>query len=62
MTEIRDRLERAEWLQSGPLARLLALLNRDGEEARVVGGAVRNALLNQAIGEIGRASCRERVS
>jgi poly(A) polymerase len=52
VTEIRDRLERAEWLQSGPLARLLALLNRDGEEARVVGGAVRNALLNQAIGEI----------
>ena len=52
MTEIPDRLHRAEWLQKGPLARLLALLNRDGEEARVVGGAVRNALLNEAIGEI----------
>ena len=30
---------------SGPAARVLALLNGDGEEARVVGGAVRNALL-----------------
>ena len=47
-----DRLKNAEWLQKGPLARLLALLNRDGEEARVVGGAVRNALLDQPIGEI----------
>ena len=52
MTPIPDRLERADWLQTGPLARLLAVLNREGEEARVVGGAVRNALLNEAIGEI----------
>ena len=35
----------APWLRSGPAARVLALLNGDGEEARVVGGAVRNALL-----------------
>ncbi len=34
------------------VARLLALLNRDGEEARVVGGAVRNALLGLPVGEI----------
>jgi poly(A) polymerase len=42
----------APWLKEGPLKRLLALLDRDGEEARVVGGAVRNALLGQPIGEI----------
>jgi poly(A) polymerase len=34
------------------VAALLALLNRDGEEARVVGGAVRNALLGQPHGDI----------
>ena len=36
----------APWLKSGPTARVLGLLNGDGEEARVVGGAVRNALLH----------------
>ena len=40
------------WLRDGALARLLAVLDRDGEEARVVGGAVRNALLGEPIGEI----------
>jgi len=44
-------LAQASWLGEGPLARLLATLNRDGEEARVVGGAVRNALLGEPIGE-----------
>jgi len=33
-------------------ARVLALLNGDGEEARVVGGAVRNALLKIPTGDI----------
>jgi poly(A) polymerase len=46
------RLGDAAWLQTGAVARLLALLNRDGEEARAVGGAVRNALLNLAVEEI----------
>lgn len=40
------------WLTSGPAARVLALLNSGGEEARVVGGAVRNALLRLPIGDI----------
>ena len=44
MSEARV-LSDAPWLRSGPAARVLALLNGDGEEARVVGGAVRNALL-----------------
>ncbi len=33
------------------LGRVLALLNGDGEEARLVGGAVRNALLGRAISD-----------
>jgi poly(A) polymerase len=42
----------APWLRQGPLARLLGVLDRDGEEARVVGGAVRNALLALPPGDI----------
>jgi poly(A) polymerase len=45
------RLE-AAWLGEGALARCLAVLDRDGEEARVVGGAVRNALIGEPIGDI----------
>jgi|RhiMethySRZTD1v2_1073278.scaffolds.fasta_scaffold38690_4 poly(A) polymerase len=45
------RLE-ADWLRTGELARILALLDSDGEEARVVGGAVRNALLHEPLGDI----------
>ena len=45
-------LRDAPWLTSGPAARLLALLNADGEEARIVGGAVRNALMDLPVGEI----------
>jgi poly(A) polymerase len=41
----------APWLRQGAVARLLALLNRDGEEARVVGGAVRNTLLRLPVAE-----------
>ncbi|PSC06851.1 CCA tRNA nucleotidyltransferase [Alsobacter soli] len=39
-------------LERPELQRLLAALNRDGEEARVVGGAVRNALLGLPPGDI----------
>lgn len=42
----------ARWLHEGPAARVLQLLNGDGEEARVVGGAVRNALLDRPIGDV----------
>src|SRR3954454_2759462 len=48
----RRVLDDAPWLRSGPAARVLGLLNGDGEEARVVGGSVRNALLGIPIGEI----------
>jgi poly(A) polymerase len=42
----------APWLTAGGTARVLQLLNADGEEARVVGGAVRNALLKLPPGDI----------
>ncbi|MCK1737744.1 CCA tRNA nucleotidyltransferase [Bradyrhizobium sp. 138] len=42
----------APWLIAGGTARVLQLLNADGEEARVVGGAVRNALLGLVPGDI----------
>jgi poly(A) polymerase len=45
-------LRDAPWLGSGPANRVLDLLDRDGEQARVVGGAVRNALLNIPVGDI----------
>jgi poly(A) polymerase len=47
-----DRRLQATWLNEGGLPRLLAVLDRDGEEARAVGGAVRNALLGMPVGEI----------
>jgi poly(A) polymerase len=51
MTEARV-LADAPWLTSGPAGRVLALLNGDGEEARVIGGAVRNALLKLPVADI----------
>ena len=45
-------LAHASWLTAGGTARVLALLGADGEEARVVGGAVRNALLGLQPGDI----------
>jgi poly(A) polymerase len=39
-------------LNKPPLARVLAMLDCDGEEARVVGGAVRNALMGLPVGEV----------
>ncbi len=51
MTDARV-LDNAPWLKSGPTARVLKLLNGNGEEARVVGGAVRNALLKIPLGDV----------
>jgi poly(A) polymerase len=45
-------LANAPWLTSGPTARVLKLLDGNGEAARVVGGAVRNALLGIPIGDV----------
>ena len=42
----------APWLTSGPTSHVLKLLNGGGEEARVVGGAVRNALLGIPVSDV----------
>jgi poly(A) polymerase len=47
-----QRLQNADWLTRGSLVRLLGILSTDGEEARVAGGAVRNALMNLPPGDI----------
>ncbi len=46
------KIDKAAWLNEGPLPELLAVLDGQGEEARVVGGAVRNALLDLPAQEI----------
>jgi poly(A) polymerase len=46
------RLNHAAWLTAGAVARLLDVLDRDGEEARTVGGAVRNTLIGVPVHEI----------
>ena len=51
MTEATRRLD-LPWLREAPLADLLAALDRDREQARVVGGAVRNALIGEPLGDI----------
>ncbi|WP_378949397.1 CCA tRNA nucleotidyltransferase [Mesorhizobium sp. ANAO-SY3R2] len=42
----------ASWLDDPQLQALLAALNADGEEARIAGGAVRNALLGQPVADV----------
>ncbi|HEV3372205.1 MAG TPA: CCA tRNA nucleotidyltransferase [Xanthobacteraceae bacterium] len=51
MTAAPQRLD-ADWLREDALATLLALLDSDGQEARVVGGAVRNTLLGYPVGDV----------
>lgn len=48
--------DRASWLCSKPLQALFAALNRDGGEVRVVGGAVRNALLGTKVSDVDLAT------
>ncbi|MDG4907185.1 CCA tRNA nucleotidyltransferase [Mesorhizobium sp. WSM4898] len=43
---------RADWLGQKHLQKLLAALKEGGEEARVAGGAVRNALIGQPVADI----------
>jgi poly(A) polymerase len=46
------RLPDAGWLRAPALARALSILNGGGEEARVVGGAARNALMGLPLSDI----------
>jgi poly(A) polymerase len=59
MSDHQLRLPDARLLARPALASLLAVLDRDGEEARVVGGAVRNVLLGHAPDEIDLATTAE---
>jgi len=43
---------KAPWLKNEALQKLLAALSADGEGARIVGGAVRNALLGQEVSDL----------
>lgn len=49
----------AEWLEDAALQKLLGVLNADGEEARIAGGAVRNALLGEAVADVDIATTTE---
>ena len=46
-----ERIDQA-WLSSASLQGLLKLLSEDGGQARIAGGAVRNALLDQPISDV----------
>jgi poly(A) polymerase len=57
MTQAKaTQLPHVRWLTTQPLAEVLAALNGDGEEARIVGGAVRNALFGEPPGDIDLAT------
>ncbi|MGA8991197.1 MAG: CCA tRNA nucleotidyltransferase [Rhodoplanes sp.] len=56
MTQAEATQLHVGWLTTEPLADVLAALNGDGEEARIVGGAVRNALLGEPPGDIDLAT------
>ncbi len=43
---------RGDWLVDEHLQRLLSVLSAEGEEARIAGGAVRNALLGQPVADV----------
>ncbi len=45
-----------DWFSKPSLQRILALLNADGGEGRIVGGAVRNALMGMPVGDIDMAT------
>ncbi len=45
-----------DWFQAEPLTRVMALLNADGAETRVAGGAVRNSLMNLPVADIDLAT------
>ena len=52
MTKLCDQ----DWFEDDRLKRVLEILNGEGGETRVVGGAVRNALMGQPVGDIDLAT------
>mgnify|MGYP002652400761 CR=1 FL=1 len=61
MSEREALLKDAAWLRQGVVAQLIALLSDGGEETRVVGGAVRNALLGEPHEAVGPCHRPERL-
>ncbi|WP_180350274.1 MULTISPECIES: CCA tRNA nucleotidyltransferase [Brucella/Ochrobactrum group] len=56
MSESMNISGKADWLKAKPLQALFKALNRDGGEARVVGGAVRNTLLGTKVSDVDLAT------
>ncbi|MBJ6134231.1 CCA tRNA nucleotidyltransferase [Ochrobactrum sp. Q0168] len=56
MSDTMNISDTALWLKSKSLQALFKALNRDGGEARVVGGAVRNTLLGTAVSDVDLAT------
>ncbi|MHC5233055.1 CCA tRNA nucleotidyltransferase [Brucella sp. LJL56] len=56
MSESMNISGKANWLKAKPLQALFKALNRDGGEARVVGGAVRNTLLGTKVSDVDLAT------
>ncbi|WP_315924442.1 CCA tRNA nucleotidyltransferase [Mesorhizobium sp. SP-1A] len=52
MSEAVSIAGRAPWLRDKNLQRLLAVLSGHGDKARIAGGAVRNALMNQPVADV----------
>ena len=52
MTSVSDQ----DWFREERVQRVLDVLNGDGGETRIVGGAVRNALMGHAVGDIDMAT------
>jgi poly(A) polymerase len=52
MNETLPSLAGADWLAAGPVRAVFALLEGAGAEARVVGGAVRNALMGLPVADV----------
>ncbi|MGV8938913.1 MAG: CCA tRNA nucleotidyltransferase [Allorhizobium sp.] len=49
-------LSKETWFQDPALTRIMTLINADGGEGRVVGGAVRNSLMGLEVGDIDMAT------
>jgi poly(A) polymerase len=52
LTESHNLHSLSDVLKNKGLADLLAILNQEGEEARIAGGAVRNALMQESISDV----------
>ena len=52
MTTSPPSLAGADWLTAAPVGRIFAALEARGHEVRIVGGAVRNALMGRPVGEL----------